>query len=130
MKNLVSMSIVLILSSNFSCVLSAHFSQENIPLKYLTKFTGGQPTLHRYHHGQVVKRQSNDESTPTPEDNAICDAQINDIECTAGIQQGLIEAGLSCNLIYRSIKEAQKDANLCAKGEGGQFCGSHNMGTP
>jgi hypothetical protein len=121
MKSFVSMSIVLILSSNFSSVLSAHFSQENIPLKYLTNFTGGQPTLHRYHHGQVVKRQSNDESTPTPVDSAICDAQIKDVECSAGIQQGLVEAFLSCN---RSIEEAQRDANSCAKGEGGQFCGS------
>jgi hypothetical protein len=117
MTSLFSITIVLILLSNFSSVLSTHFSQE----KYLTNFTGGQPTLHRYHHGQVVKRQSNDESTPTPVDSAICDAQIKDVECSAGIQQGLVEAFLSCN---RSIEEAQRDANSCAKGEGGQFCGS------
>jgi hypothetical protein len=70
----------------------------------------------------VAKRQSNDESTPTPEDLAICDAQINDVICIAGIQQGFVEAGLSCN--RTSVEEAQKDANLCAKGESGQFCGS------
>ena len=56
MKSLVSISIVLILLSNFSVVLSAQLLQENTPLKYLTKFVSHQPTLlHR-----VAKHQTND----------------------------------------------------------------------
>ena len=94
--------------------------QENTPLKYLTKFVSDHPTLQH----RVTKRQTNDESTPTPEDMAICNAQLSDVSCTTGITQGSVEAGLSCDGIYSSIEAAQKDANACAKGEGGQFCGS------
>ena len=72
---------------------------------------------------QLAKRQTNDETTPTPEDMAICGAQLNDVLCTAGITQGFIDAGLSCNA-YRSLEQPPKEANSCAKGEGGQFCGS------
>ena len=38
--------------------------------------------------------------------------------------QGTIEALLGCNGTYRSIEQAQEEANSCAKGEGGQFWGS------
>ncbi len=117
--------IVHILLSNFSFVLSARFSPENTPLKYLTKtkFAGDQLTLRLDLQHRVVKRQSSG-STPTPEDVAICDAEVKDVLCTAGIEQRLVEADLSCNGTYRSIEEAQRDANSCAKGESGQFCGS------
>ena len=60
----------------------------------------------------------------TPEDGAICDAQINDVQCTVGIQRSTVELSLSCNHTYSSIEKAQRSANLCAKGENGQFCGS------
>ena len=120
MKSIVSVLIVLIWLSNFNFVLGAHFSQEITPLKYLTKFASDQPTLQH----RVIKHQSNDESTPTPEDRAICNAVLSNVTCTAGIQQGWVEAGLSCNGTYKSIKEAQRDANLCAKSESGEFCGS------
>ena len=120
MKSLVSIAIFLIWLSNFSVVLSAQLFQENTPLKYLTKFVSDHPTLQH----RVTKRQTNDESTPTPEDMAICNAQLSDVSCTTGITQGSVEAGLSCDGIYSSIEAAQKDANACAKGEGGQFCGS------
>ena len=110
MKSIVSVLIIL----NF--VLSAHASQESIPLKYLTKFASDQPTLQQ----QVVKRQT---SALTPEESAICSAQLADVLCTVGIQQSTVELGLSCST-YSSIEAAQRDANLCAKGEGGQFCGS------
>ena len=118
MKSLVSITVVLILLSNFYTVLSAQPFQENIPLKYLTKFSSHQPTLQH----QVAKRQTNNENTPTPEDMAICEARLNDAACRTGLIQGIIEASLSCG--YSSIEEAQKNANTCAKGEGGQFCGS------
>ena len=115
MKSIVSVSIVLIWLSNFSFVLSAHISQESTPLKYLTKFASDQPTLQH----RVVKRQT---SAPTPEDRAICDAKLKDASCTSGIEQGFADAALSCN--HSTIEEAQKAANACTKGEGGQFCGS------
>jgi hypothetical protein len=117
MKNIASMTIVLI---SFSIVLSAQLSfQESTPVTL--KIASDQPTLkHR-----VIKRQNSEESTPTPEDYiATCDALVNDVLCTVGIWQGLVEAALSCNGAYRSIEEAQKEANRCAKGESGQFCGS------
>ena len=119
MKSLVSMTIIFILLSNFSTVLSAQLFQGNTPLKYLTKFASHQPTLQH----RVAKRQTSDESTPTREDMAICSAQLNDVMCTTGISQGFIEARLSCGG-YSGIEEAQREANSCAKGEGGQFCGS------
>ena len=109
MKSTVSVLIIL----NF--VLSAHVSQESIPLKYLTKLASDLPTLQQ----RVVKRQI---SVPTPEDRAICEAKLKDALCTFGIEQGWVEAGLSCN--RNTIEEAQIVANSCIKGVGGQFCGS------
>ena len=116
MKNLVSMSIILIWLSNFSSfsVLSVQLFRKS-PLKHPIS---DQPTLQH----RVIKRQSSDESTSTPEDWTICDAELWEVSCTAGIQQGYIEAVLSCN--YMSIEEAQREANVCAKGESGQSCGS------
>ena len=110
MKSIVLVLIIL----NF--VLSAHVSQESTPLKYLTKFASDRPTLQQ----RVVKRQT---SALTPEESAICSAQLTDVLCTDGIQQSAVELGLSCST-YSSIEAAQRDANLCAKGESGQFCGS------
>ena len=120
MKSLVSITIVFILLSNFSTVLSAQLFQENTRLKYLimTKFASHQPTLQH----RVAKRQTSDESTLTPEDMAMCNAQLNDAACTTGVQ-GFAEVGLSCG-VYSSVGVAQKDANSCAKGQDGQFCGS------
>ena len=121
MKNIVSLSIIIVFIwlSNFNFVLGAQFSQGSTvtPFKYLAKFASDQPTLQQ----RVVKRQT---SAPTPEDGAICDAQLNDVVCTAGIHQSVVELGLSCIMFYSSIEEAQYDANFCAKHEGGQFCGS------
>ena len=117
MKSFVSVLIVLIWLSNLNFILSAQFSQDNTPLKYLTRFASDQPTLQQ----RVVKRQT---SAPTPENWAICDAERSNVTCIVGIQQGWVEARLSCNISYRSIEEAQRDANLCAKSESGQFCGS------
>jgi hypothetical protein len=114
MKSIVSKFNVLIWLS----ILSAHFSQETTPLKHLTDFTNDEPTLQH----RVVKRQSNGENTPTPEDRAICNAKLKDALCTAGIEQGSAQAVLNCN--RSSIEKAQKAANSCAKGEDGQFCGS------
>ena len=120
MKSLVLLIVVFILLSNFSTVLNAQYFQDNTHLKYLTVFASDQPTLKH----QLAKRQTNDETTPTPEDEAICNAQLSDVFCMVGITQGTIEALLSCNGVYRSIELAQNEANACAKGEGGQFCGS------
>ena len=117
MKSLVSVVIVLTWLSNFSAV---QLFQETTPLKYLTSFTGNQPTLK--HQSRVTKRQTNDGGRPTPEDMAICNAQLRDASCTVGVYLGLAEAGLTCN--NSNIEEAQRTANACAKGEGGMFCGS------
>ena len=106
MKSIVSVLIIL----NF--VLSAHLSQESTPLKYLTKFASDQPTLQH----QVVKHQT---SAPTREDRAICEAKLKDASCTSGIEQGFVDAVLSCN-----IRSIQRELNACAKDENGQFCGS------
>ena len=118
MKTIASITIVLV---NFSIVMSVHFSQVNpeSPLRYLTKFTGGQPTNLQH---RVAKCQSNDESRPTPEYMAICNAELRDALCTAGVDQEFAEAGLSCN--RSTIEEAQSVVNACAKDENGQFCGS------
>ena len=89
-------------------------SAQNILLKHPIS---DQPTLQR----QVAKRQSGDS---TPEDSTICEAALNDVACTVGIQQGSVEARLSCQMHYSSIEEALMDANFCAKSESGQFCGS------
>ena len=121
MKSLVSFTAVLILLPNFSTVLSAQSFQDNtLHLKDVAVFASVQPMLKH----QLAKRQTNDETTPTPEDMATCNAQLSDVSCTAGITQGFVEADLSCNHTYRSIKQAQEVANSCAKGEGGPFCGS------
>ena len=117
MKSFVSVLTVLIWLSNFNFVLSAHFSQDNTPSRYLTKFASDQPTLQH----RVVKRQI---SAPTTGDKAICDAELNNVTCTIGVQQRLVETSLSCNWSYKNIQEAQRHANLCAKSEGGQLCGS------
>ena len=89
-------------------------------MKYLTKFASDQPTLQH----RVVKRQI---SAPTTGDKAICDAELSNVTCTTGVQQGLVEAALSCNNTYKNIQEAQRHANFCAKREDGQFCGSCTM---
>ena len=109
MKSIVYVSIA------FIWIFSAHISQESTPLKYLIKFASDQPTLQQ----RVVKRQI---SAPTPEDRDICEAKLKDALCTFGIEQGWVEAGLSCN--RNTIEEARIVANSCIKGEGGQFCGS------
>ena len=88
MKSLFLLTAVLILLSDSSTVLSAQFFQDNAHLKHLISFASDQPTLKH----QLAKRQMNDETTPTPEDAAICDAQLNDASCTAGITQWSIEA--------------------------------------
>jgi hypothetical protein len=121
MKRITSIILVFVWYFNFPTVLSAHVrhvSQETTPLKYLTKFVGDQPTMHH----RVVKRQTNDEIMPSPEDTAICNAELKDASCTVGIEQGFAEVNLRCNL--SSIEQAQKVANACARDENGQFCGS------
>ena len=92
---------------------------ESAHLKYLTKFASDTQTKQH----QVAKRQNNDGNTPTPEDKDICTAELNDVSCTTGAIQGIIEARLICGG-YISIEEAQREANACAKHEGGRFCSS------
>ena len=110
MKSLVSITIVLILSFKFS---TAQLLQKSTPVKYnMARYARDQPTLQQH---RVAKRQTNDE-------RAMCDVQLSEVLCTTGIQQGLVEADLSCG--YKNVEEAQREANLCAKSEDGQFCGS------
>ena len=102
--------------------MSAHLSQVSTesPLRYLTKFTGGQSTNLQH---RVAKRQSNDESRPTPEDMVICNPELRDASCIAGVDQGFAEAGLLrqgfaeaalwCNL--STIEEAQRQLNACTR---------------
>ena len=51
-----------------------------------------------------------------------CSARIVDAECSAGIRQGDIDAGLICGML--SIDTATTLANECAKNEHGQYCAS------
>ena len=112
------MSIVLIWLSNYlplstsESVLSAQSS-----LRLLNHPISDQPILQH----RVAKRQSGDS---IPEDRAICNAELSDVACTVGIKQGQVEARLIENCYYENIKEAQMEANSCAKSESGQFCGS------
>ena len=69
---------------------------------------------------QLVKRQNN--NVGTPEDDAYCSARISDAECSTGIRQGDIDAGLTCDKV--SIEEATRLANECAINEHGQYCSS------
>jgi hypothetical protein len=73
-------------------------------------------------HHKLIKRQSTEESTFTLEDNAFCQAQLNDILCSTGTIQGFIDAELICN--DRGIEQAQIDANACARNECGQYYSS------
>ena len=112
-------SIASIVLVNFCIVMSARLSQVSTesPLRYLTKFTGGQPTNLQH---RVAKRQSKlmrvdplpmiwpsvTQSSGMPHAHA------------AGIDHEFAEAALSCNL--STIEEAQRQLN----DENGQFCGS------
>ena len=113
MKGLFSITIVLILSSKFS---TAQLLQESTPMKYnMARYARDQPTLQQR---RVAKRLLTDDEL------VICHAQLSEVLCTTGIQQGFVETSLSCNGTYRNMKEAQGDANFCAKSEDGQFYGS------
>ena len=116
MKSFVSTAVLFICLSNFTGVLNARLFRES---KHLPKFASGRMTLQH----QLMKRQTTDGSTATTEVMAQCSTQLSDILCTSGYAQRMIEADLSCG-IYRGIDEAQKDANMCAKSEGGQYCKS------
>ena len=110
---------------NVECAQHSYtkFLQENAPsMKYLAEFVNAANNQQALHH-KLVRRQTTDESAPTPEDVAFCSAQLNDISCSTGIVQGFIDAELSCNR-GRGIEEAQRDANACARNEGGQYCSS------
>lgn len=118
MKSLISITIVFI---NVSVVLSVHFFQVNTLLKHKAKFASDQ-ALQQH---RLAKRQTTDEETPTPEqDMVICTAQLNNVSCSFGITQGFVDTSLRCGTFYESFKQAQRDANACAKSENGQFCGS------
>ena len=69
---------------------------------------------------QLVKRQNN--NIVTPEDDAYCSARISDAECSTGIRQGDIDAGLICGRIR--IEEATRLANECVINEHGRHCSS------
>ena len=116
MKSFVSTAIIFVCLSNFTGVLNARLFQES---KHLSIFASDKVTLRH----QLTKRQTTDGSTATPEVMVQCSTQLSDILCTSGIAQRLIEADLSCGM-YRGIDEAQKDANMCAKSEDGQYCKS------
>ena len=102
-------------SSHVECAQHSYkpkFFQENAPLKYLAEFThtaNGQQ-VHTLQH-KLVRRQTIDESTP--EDIASCDAHLSDVSCSTGLQQGIVDASLSCGDL--DLREAQRDANACAK---------------
>jgi hypothetical protein len=115
MKSLISIAVIFVCLSNFTGVRSARLFQES---KHLQMFASGQAILHH----QLMKRQTTDGSTATPEVMAQCTTQLSDILCTSGVAQRMIEADLSCG-IY-GIKEARKYGNMCAKSEDGQYCKS------
>jgi hypothetical protein len=101
------------------------FLKENSPsLKHLAEFINSASwNQHQTPHHKLVRRQSTDESTFTPEDEAFCTAQLIDIQCSTGITQGFIDAELSCNRATSGgIEQAQLDANACARNEHGQYC--------
>ena len=56
------------------------------------------------------------------EDDAYCSARISDAECSTGIRQGDIDAGLICGRIR--IEEATRLANECVINEHGRHCSS------
>jgi hypothetical protein len=103
------------------------FLQENSQgLKHVADFiNSANQNLHQTPHHKLVRRQTteSDESTFTPEDEAFCQAQLGAVLCSTGTRQGLIDAELRCGR-DRGIKQAQIDANACARNERGQYCSS------
>jgi hypothetical protein len=70
------------------------------------------------HQLHVVKRQT----VGTPEDEAYCSARISDAACSTGLNQGTIDAELTCG--RTTIEQATRDAKGCAINEHGKYCSS------
>ena len=114
MKSFISVLIVLIcmiIQLQF-CLECTHISRKySFEVPDRGKFASDQPTLQ---HG-VVKRPI---SAPTTGDKAICDAELSNVTCTlsTGVQQGLVEAALSCNnTYYMKISRKPKDMQIFAQ---------------
>ena len=95
--------------------------QKNAPnLKHLAEFINSANWNKQTPHHKLVRRQTTDESTFTEEDAAFCKAQLHDVSCSTGILQGFIDAELICGRY--GIEQAQRDENVCARNERGQYC--------
>ena len=111
--------------SNVECAQHSKFLQEVAPsMKHLDELVKAvknqQPEAP---HRKLVSCQIDEENTLTPEDEAFCNAKLIDIACSTGINQGFVDAELSCSRDIE-IEQAQRDANACARNERGVYCSS------
>ena len=80
-------------------------------------------SLRQWQQHQLVKRQNS--NFGTPEDEAYCNARINDAYCSTGLAQADIEIDWACGMgSVSTIEQARQLANDCAKNEHGDYCQS------
>ena len=99
----------------FICLTEA---QTDLSLRLQSAESARGAALNSALHHKTTKRQTTD-STPSPEDEVYCQSLIGSVLCSTGVEQGLVDADLSCGGIsWASI------VDRCPRSENGEFCSS------